>query len=167
MVMGESRAVAPADAAASVDDLLSLYDEQIDGLYAFVFRRCGDVELAEDLAQEAFLAAARRFRETAVVPSAGWLYRVARSRLIDHWRREARGSRKLRLLSGGGTGLPCVRMGLRQEPLDVQPAEDGFDECQVEASPEHCGGYVGCPVDTQEDACDGHRRHDEGVPPAA
>lgn len=89
------------NAGASVDQLLELYDAQVGGLYAFIIRRCGDAELAEDLAQEAFVAAARRFRDTAELPSAAWLYQVARSRLIDHWRSEARRARKLRLLIGG------------------------------------------------------------------
>jgi RNA polymerase sigma-70 factor (ECF subfamily) len=35
------------------------------------------------------------------VPAPAWLYQVSRSRLIDHWRREARRVRKLRLLTAG------------------------------------------------------------------
>jgi RNA polymerase sigma-70 factor (ECF subfamily) len=69
-------------------------------VYGFVFRRCGgDVGLAEDLTQETFVAAARHFRQAADVPSPAWLYQVARSRLIDHWRAEARKERKMRLVA--------------------------------------------------------------------
>lgn len=93
--------VRPVDAEASDDGLLALYDAQVADVYAFVLRRCGDVELAEDMTQEAFVAAAGRFRDTAKVPSSAWLYQVARSRLIDHWRREARKFRKFRLVSTG------------------------------------------------------------------
>ena len=66
--MGESHMVRPVDAGASDDGLLALYDAQVGDVYAFVLRRCGDVELAEDMAQEAFVAAACRFRDTAEVP---------------------------------------------------------------------------------------------------
>ena len=99
--MGDSDSVETVDAAASVDELLLLYDAQAADVYGFVLRRCGDVGLAEDLAQDVFVAAARRVRDTSEVPSPAWLYQVARSRLIDHWRREGRRVKKLRLLSGG------------------------------------------------------------------
>jgi RNA polymerase sigma-70 factor (ECF subfamily) len=89
-------AVAPDDS-----ELLALYDAQVGDVFAFVLRRCGDIELAEDLTQESFVEAARRFRDTGEVPAPAWLYQVTRSRLIDHWRREARRKSKLRLLSAG------------------------------------------------------------------
>lgn len=86
------------EAEATLEGLLALYDDQVTDVYAFVFRRCGDQTLAEDTTQEVFLAVADRFRATGEVPSPAWLYRVARSRLIDHWRREARRVRKFRLI---------------------------------------------------------------------
>jgi len=96
--MGESHMTRPVDVGAAVDGLLALYDEHVEDVYGYVLRRCGDVELAEDMTQEAFVAAASRFRDIEEVPSSAWLYQVARSRLIDHWRREARGIAKLRLI---------------------------------------------------------------------
>jgi RNA polymerase sigma-70 factor (ECF subfamily) len=53
--------------------------------------------LAEDLASETFLAAARRTPDEAV--SIGWLIGVARHKLADHWRRQARQERLLRSVS--------------------------------------------------------------------
>jgi RNA polymerase sigma-70 factor (ECF subfamily) len=91
-----------------------MYESQIGNIYRFVLRRCGgDVVLAEDLAQETFLAAARHFRTTAGVPQTGWLYEVARRRLVDHWRSEAVKERKLRLFLGG-----------RAETQDVDAVEE-------------------------------------------
>jgi RNA polymerase sigma-70 factor (ECF subfamily) len=100
--MGESGSVPEVAAQASLDDLVAVYESQIDNIYRFVLRRCGgDVALAEDLTQETFVAAARHFRKTAGVPQVGWLYEVARRRLVDHWRSEAIKERKLRLVHGG------------------------------------------------------------------
>jgi RNA polymerase sigma-70 factor (ECF subfamily) len=99
--MGEPYMVRRVEAVADDDELLALYDAQVGDVFAFLLRRCGDIELAEDLTQETFVAAARLFRDTSEAPAPAWLYQVARSRLIDHWRREARRARKLRLLGSG------------------------------------------------------------------
>ncbi|MGI9624866.1 MAG: RNA polymerase sigma factor [Acidimicrobiales bacterium] len=97
--MDESHAVDSVGAEVSLDGLLGLYHDQVGEVYAFVLRRCGaDVGLAEDITQDTFLAAARQFRTTGAVPPRAWLYQTARNRLIDHWRREARKERKLRLV---------------------------------------------------------------------
>ena len=96
--MGDSHVARRVETAATDTDLLALYDAHVSDLYAFVLRRCGNVQLAEDLTQDVFVAAARRFRDTTIAPSPGWLYQLARSRLIDHWRRQARGAGKLRLV---------------------------------------------------------------------
>ena len=80
------------------------------------------------------MAAASRCRDTSEMPSRAWLFQVARSRLIDHWRREARGSRKLRLVfsqSGKGeqadpadevTSAETVMAALDQLPPDQRAA---------------------------------------------
>jgi RNA polymerase sigma-70 factor (ECF subfamily) len=100
--MGEASSIPEVAVQGTLDDVIGLYESQIGNVYNFVLRRCGaDVVLAEDLTQETFLAAARHFRSTAEVPREGWLYEVARRRLVDHWRSETRKERKLRLFSGG------------------------------------------------------------------
>lgn len=73
--------------------------EAIPQVYGWVFHRCGDAALAEDLTSEALLSAAARYRDgegRAVTIS--WLTMVARHRLIDHWRRAEREQRRLRLV---------------------------------------------------------------------
>ena len=105
--MDESHSLRGIDAEASLAGLTALYNDQVVQVYGFVFRRCGgDVGLAEDITQETFVAAARHFRQEIDVPSPSWLYQVARSRLIDHWRAEARKERKMRLVSGGQSNEP-------------------------------------------------------------
>jgi RNA polymerase sigma-70 factor (ECF subfamily) len=57
---------------------------------AVLIRAFGDVDIAEDAVQEAFLAAAERWRDAGVPPSpAGWIITTARNRAIDRLRREA------------------------------------------------------------------------------
>jgi RNA polymerase sigma-70 factor (ECF subfamily) len=60
---------------------------------------CGDLDLAEDAAQEAFATATRRWRVDGVpdVPRA-WLITTARHRVVDRLRREHRLTDKLRAI---------------------------------------------------------------------
>jgi len=99
--MDEPHTAAIAEDQASADDLFVFYEQHIADVYGFVMRRCGDSELAEDLTQEVFVSAARQFTEVGELPPSAWLFRVARNRLVDHWRRETRRKRKFRLISGG------------------------------------------------------------------
>lgn len=101
--MEESRAVGAVGAESfGVDALHRLYDSEVDEVFGFVYRRCGDAALTQDIVHDVFVSAARRVADGEMVPGAGWLYSSARSRVVDHWRREARRDRKLRLISGGG-----------------------------------------------------------------
>jgi RNA polymerase sigma-70 factor (ECF subfamily) len=57
---------------------------------AGLVRRFGDIELAEDVAQEAFVEALRRWPESGPPPNPGaWLTTTARNRAIDRLRRES------------------------------------------------------------------------------
>ncbi len=60
----------------------------------------GDIELAEDAAQEAFAIAAERWpRDGEPANPAGWLIATARNRAIDHIRRQRTLAEKTRLLA--------------------------------------------------------------------
>jgi RNA polymerase sigma-70 factor (ECF subfamily) len=81
----------------------------IPQVYSWVFKRCGDAALAEDVTSETLLAAATRYREgegQAVTMS--WLIAVARNKLVDHWRRAEREQHWLHLIWGGADhgGVP-------------------------------------------------------------
>jgi RNA polymerase sigma-70 factor (ECF subfamily) len=57
---------------------------------AVLVRLLGDIDLAEEAVQEAFVVAVRRWPETGVPPSpAGWIITTARNRAIDRHRRES------------------------------------------------------------------------------
>jgi RNA polymerase sigma-70 factor (ECF subfamily) len=74
--------------------LLDLYDRALPQVYGYLMARCADRTVAEDLTSETFLAAAGAGRDAAL--SVGWLVGIARHKLMDHWRRQARHDRLLR-----------------------------------------------------------------------
>lgn len=76
--------------------LLEIYDDALPVVYGYLLRRCGTREVAEDLTAEAFLAAVDAVRRTDPPPlSTAWLVGVARHKLVDHFRREARRQRSM------------------------------------------------------------------------
>jgi RNA polymerase sigma-70 factor, ECF subfamily len=61
-------------------------------LRRFLVGRTGRLDLAEDILQEVFLKALRqRAQFCRLANPRAWLFRVARTTLIDHWRRERPG----------------------------------------------------------------------------
>jgi len=59
-------------------------------IVAGLVRRFGDIDLAEDAAQEAYVEAMRRWPEAGLPPNpGGWLATTARNRAIDRLRRES------------------------------------------------------------------------------
>jgi RNA polymerase sigma-70 factor (ECF subfamily) len=89
-------------------DLLALYDEALPAVYGYLLSRCGNLALAEDLTAETFLAAVTAVKKgTTHEPNAPWLLGIARHKLVDHWRAQAREQSHLRaiaVLAGPGTG---------------------------------------------------------------
>ena len=83
--------------------LLELYDAALPHVYGYLVSRCGDHAVAEDLTAETFLAAVTAVRtETPPPPTTGWLIGVARHKLVDHWRRQEREQRGLRVAGQDG-----------------------------------------------------------------
>jgi RNA polymerase sigma-70 factor (ECF subfamily) len=69
-----------------------LYERNFERVYAYVVRRVGNRDAAEDLTSEVFhkaLANIARF-EWRGVPLAAWLFQIARNAIADYWRRTAR-----------------------------------------------------------------------------
>ena len=59
---------------------------------ATLVRVFGDITLAEDAVQDAFVVASDRWRGDGIPPNpAGWIVTTARNRAIDNLRRSARG----------------------------------------------------------------------------
>lgn len=77
--------------------LLALYDVAVGDVYRYLLARCSSTSVAEDLCAETFLAACDAAERGAIpAPTVAWLIGVARHKLADHWRREAREQRRLR-----------------------------------------------------------------------
>lgn len=65
-----------------------LYDKYQPSIYRFIFLKVSHREEAEDLTHQVFLSAWEHmgtFRH-GDVPFASWLYRIARNKVIDHYR---------------------------------------------------------------------------------
>jgi len=92
---------ARSDAVESFRRLQELYPVALPEVYGYLRRRCGDPCLAEDLAADTFLQAARSLRDGQVtLVTTPWLMTVARHKLVDHWRRDTRATQVLE--SSGG-----------------------------------------------------------------
>jgi RNA polymerase sigma-70 factor, ECF subfamily len=65
-----------------------LYSHHVDAIYRFVLLKVSDRGDAEDLTHDVFLSAwqnVNSYRDRGL-PFSSWLYRIARNRVIDHYR---------------------------------------------------------------------------------
>lgn len=107
------------------DVIAALYDAHLDEVYRFVFRRCRDHALTQDVVQETFMSAVRSERDPETL-TIGWLMTVARHRLFDVLRRRMRFDDKLRLLIDGT---------LPEAPFDVTErlrVENALNDLSIE-----------------------------------
>lgn len=82
------------------DDLEKAYREEATRVRAALAARLGDVGLAEEIVQDAFIEALEHWRAAGVPPNpGGWLATTARRKAIDWLRRERVGREKLALLA--------------------------------------------------------------------
>ncbi|MCD9877729.1 RNA polymerase sigma factor [Streptomyces guryensis] len=71
-------------------DVEAVFRAEYGRAVAVLVRFLGDIDLAEEAVQDAFMTAVRRWPETGVPPSpAGWIITTARNRAIDRLRRES------------------------------------------------------------------------------
>jgi RNA polymerase sigma-70 factor, ECF subfamily len=72
------------------DTLTRIFREESGRVIATLVRLFGDIDLAEEMVQEAFLVASEKWPETGVPPNpGGWITTTARNRAIDRLRRES------------------------------------------------------------------------------
>ncbi|HEY8301766.1 MAG TPA: sigma-70 family RNA polymerase sigma factor [Jatrophihabitans sp.] len=93
-----------AQPAPDPSGFLALYDRAVPEVYGYLRARCDSRAAAEDLCAETFLAAVdavRRGRSARV--DIAWLIGVARHKLADHWRRQAREERNVRAVADPAT----------------------------------------------------------------
>jgi RNA polymerase sigma-70 factor (ECF subfamily) len=81
----------------SPGEFRAFYEQALPRVYGYFFHRCGGAEaVAEDLTQETFLAAVGELRKGVLVEApVSWVLGIARHKLVDHYRSEARRERRL------------------------------------------------------------------------
>ncbi|MGY1812725.1 RNA polymerase sigma factor [Blastococcus sp. SYSU D00820] len=121
-----SRAVGPPPDPG----LLSLYDRALPEVYGYLLARCGSRTLAEDLTAETFLAAVRAEADGGAPTTVPWLVGTARHKLVDHWRRQEREQRGLRVVHGEGPGDV-------EDPWDVELDALRAGQVLATLSPQH------------------------------
>ncbi|HEX6932433.1 MAG TPA: DUF6596 domain-containing protein [Streptosporangiaceae bacterium] len=86
------------------EELERVYREEATRIRASLAARLGDVGLAEEVVQDAFIEALEHWRAGGVPPNpGGWLATTARRKAIDRLRRERAGQAKLALLAVTGS----------------------------------------------------------------
>ena len=95
--------------AVSSSEIEHVFREEYGRAVAVLVRSFGDIDIAEEAVQEAFIVAAQRWPDTGLPPSpAGWIITTARRRAIDRLRSDsARNDRyaKAALMHAEGTPL--------------------------------------------------------------
>jgi RNA polymerase sigma-70 factor (ECF subfamily) len=69
------------------DAYASLFELTLPSVYRYLYGRCGDATLAEDLAQDSYIRAMRAIRTSFEGKSSdflAWMIRIARNRFLDH-----------------------------------------------------------------------------------
>jgi RNA polymerase sigma-70 factor (ECF subfamily) len=100
---------APGEPVEPRRALVALYDAVLPEVYGYLASRCGSSSIAEDLTSETFLAAVDAVNRDAVPDlTPAWLIGVARHKLVDHWRRQEREQRALRVVVDDPVGEALV-----------------------------------------------------------
>ncbi|MDN5203762.1 RNA polymerase sigma-70 factor [Fulvivirgaceae bacterium BMA10] len=68
----------------TVDDFKSLFNEHYDGIKNFLYYKTGDVEVAEDIAQDVFLKAWDKRSDIRLETVKSFLYTIANNLAINH-----------------------------------------------------------------------------------
>jgi RNA polymerase sigma-70 factor (ECF subfamily) len=108
--------MAATDRGATDAAITAVFREEAGRLTATLVGRLGNFDLAEDLVQDAILAALEHWPSEGIPDRPGaWLMTAARRRGIDRFRRDARYREKVQLLAGsdaGGSGEADDRLRL-------------------------------------------------------
>ena len=112
-----TRAVATGGETTDVE---GVFREVYGRAVATLVRVFGDITLAEDAVQEAFVVASDRWPRDGIPPNpAGWIVTTARNRAIDDLRRSARGRQLHAQLGAVPTAIPDPGAGDREEDHPV------------------------------------------------
>ncbi len=108
--------------AATSSQIARVFREQHGRAVAVLIRVFGDIDIAEDAVQDAFVTAVRRWPSEGLPPSpAGWIVTTARNAAVDRLRREAsrqdRHAQAALLQSQLGSGEPAEEGVVRDDRL--------------------------------------------------
>lgn len=97
-------------------EIAEVFKDESGRAVATLVRRFGDLDIAEEAVQEAFVEAVKRWPETGIPPSpAGWIITTAKNRAIDRLRRESiRGERQ----------TEAMRLVHNDEPDEIEIVDD-------------------------------------------
>jgi RNA polymerase sigma-70 factor, ECF subfamily len=97
-------------------EIARVFREEYGRAVSVLVRVLGDIDLAEEAVQEAFVEAVRRWPETGLPPSpAGWIITTARNRAVDRHRRES---------SRDARQAEAARLAVPDEPIEEGPVRD-------------------------------------------
>ena len=101
---------------SDLHDVERVFRQESGRAVASLIRFFGDIDVAEEAVQEAFVVALERWSRDGLPPSpAGWIITTARNRGLDRVRRESSRDDRQR---------ESVRMHRTDEPKDVGPVDD-------------------------------------------
>jgi RNA polymerase sigma-70 factor (ECF subfamily) len=91
-VSADQEAILERASRADPTALGALYDQYADRIYAYIYHRVGQPEIAEDLTGQVFMRMLEAVRTGRGWRSSfsGWLYRIAHNLVIDHYRRRGK-----------------------------------------------------------------------------
>lgn len=105
-----------APGAPTADDIARVFRDESGRCIATLTRILGDLDLAEDAVQEAFVAAASTWPTRGLPPNPGaWITTTARNRAIDRLRREATRDQR---------ETQATTMATHDDPPEIQPVAD-------------------------------------------
>jgi RNA polymerase sigma-70 factor (ECF subfamily) len=137
--MSEADEVQLLAAALQFDEvaLSELYDRYEAKIYNYIYRRCGEQALAEDLTAQVFLKMLESIRDGKSWHSSfsGWLYRIAHNLVIDHYRRRDR--------------QPSVNID--DAPPTASDLEDPVETAQMNIDAERLRAAIGRLTDEQSE----------------
>lgn len=83
----EADALVTAAIGGDTDAFADLFEMTLPSIFRYLYGRCGDATLAEDLAQDSYIRAMRAVRTSFTGGSSefvAWMIRIARNRFLDH-----------------------------------------------------------------------------------
>ena len=105
--------------AGSAEAFEVLYGRWRRQIYRFLIRQCAGAGTADELFQDVWLRVVNARRQyTVAAKFSTWLFRIARNRLIDHWRSESRKPIVEMVMTDDGEADPLDKVAA---PDELQP----------------------------------------------